>query len=171
MIWLSLWAISDAITTSMKFHQRVPLAQRIARWTSNPKVLGSIPRWDGYLKLCQWDFHRKDFMNPFQQASFLGVGVITCALHAQFCCMKRYPCTHLLLFCCWLASDRNKLVFVGTLYSCTLRPGLPFVCFSCPLVSEGLLSVYVLALVTSLLMLISSSLVFQHLSCLIDQAY
>ena len=24
----------------------VPLAQRIARWTSNPKVLGSIPRWD-----------------------------------------------------------------------------------------------------------------------------
>ena len=25
----------------------VPLAQRIARWTSNPKVLGSIPRWDG----------------------------------------------------------------------------------------------------------------------------
>ena len=26
---------------------QVPLAQRIARWTSNPKVLGSIPRWDG----------------------------------------------------------------------------------------------------------------------------
>ena len=26
--------------------QSVPLAQRIARWTSNPKVLGSIPRWD-----------------------------------------------------------------------------------------------------------------------------
>ena len=25
---------------------QVPLAQRIARWTSNPKVLGSIPRWD-----------------------------------------------------------------------------------------------------------------------------
>ena len=25
---------------------KVPLAQRIARWTSNPKVLGSIPRWD-----------------------------------------------------------------------------------------------------------------------------
>ena len=24
----------------------VPLAQRIARWTSNPKVLGSTPRWD-----------------------------------------------------------------------------------------------------------------------------
>ena len=49
----------------------VPLAQRIARWTSNPKVLGSIPRWDdnrvflGYLlkvmkkmnfgaKFCSW---------------------------------------------------------------------------------------------------------------------
>ena len=29
-----------------KVHQHVPLAQRIARWTSNPKVLGSIPRWD-----------------------------------------------------------------------------------------------------------------------------
>ena len=27
--------------------EQVPLAQRIARWTSNPKVLGSIPRWDG----------------------------------------------------------------------------------------------------------------------------
>ena len=26
----------------------VPLAQRIARWTSNPKVLGSIPRWDEF---------------------------------------------------------------------------------------------------------------------------
>ncbi len=24
----------------------VPLAQRIARWTSNPKVPGSIPGWD-----------------------------------------------------------------------------------------------------------------------------
>ena len=34
---------------SAKFFQQwpmVPLAQRIARWTSNPKVLGSIPRWD-----------------------------------------------------------------------------------------------------------------------------
>ena len=121
-------------------------------------------------------------MNPFQQASFLGVGVITCALHAQgrrfdpgrkqsvsVCRILLYE--EISLYCCWLASDRNKLVFVGTLYSCTLRHGLPFVCFSCPLVSEGLLSVYVLALVTSLLMLISSSLVFQHLSCLIDQAY
>ena len=27
-------------------YNHVPLAQRIARWTSNPKVLGSIPRWD-----------------------------------------------------------------------------------------------------------------------------
>ena len=25
---------------------KVPLAQWIARWTSNPKVLGSTPRWD-----------------------------------------------------------------------------------------------------------------------------
>ena len=31
------------------FHNHVPLAQRIARWTSNPKVLGSIPRWDDYI--------------------------------------------------------------------------------------------------------------------------
>ena len=36
---------------------KVPLAQRIARWTSNPKVLGSIPRWDGSFLLeidCLW---------------------------------------------------------------------------------------------------------------------
>ena len=26
---------------------RVPVAQRIARWTSNPKVVGSIPTRDG----------------------------------------------------------------------------------------------------------------------------
>ena len=26
----------------------VPLAQWIARWTSNPKVLGSTPRWDAW---------------------------------------------------------------------------------------------------------------------------
>ena len=31
----------------------VPLAQRIARWTSNPKVLGSIPRWDECFFLLQ----------------------------------------------------------------------------------------------------------------------
>ena len=29
-----------------QYYRHVPLAQRIARWTSNPKVLGSIPRWD-----------------------------------------------------------------------------------------------------------------------------
>ena len=35
------------IVARWKFsHAAVPLAQRIARWTSNPKVLGSIPRWD-----------------------------------------------------------------------------------------------------------------------------
>lgn len=32
--------------TRIPSHRHVPLAQRIARWTSNPKVLGSIPRWD-----------------------------------------------------------------------------------------------------------------------------
>ena len=42
----------------------VPLAQWIARWTSNPKVLGSTPRWDGTL----WS---------------VSVVVITSALHAE----------------------------------------------------------------------------------------
>ena len=37
---------SDAFIHTSQF-SGVPLAQRIARWTSNPKVLGSIPRWDG----------------------------------------------------------------------------------------------------------------------------
>ena len=36
-----------------KFLCGVPLAQRIARWTSNPKVLGSIPRWDECFFLLQ----------------------------------------------------------------------------------------------------------------------
>ena len=48
-----------------KYLSCVPLAQRIARWTSNPKVLGSIPRWDGDI---QW---------------FVSVVVITSALHAE----------------------------------------------------------------------------------------
>ena len=38
--------------------EHVPLAQRIARWTSNPKVLGSIPRWDEH-----------DFFPPFDYLS------------------------------------------------------------------------------------------------------
>ena len=42
----------------------VPLAQWIARWTSNPKVLGSTPRWDG----TYWS---------------VSVVVITSALHAE----------------------------------------------------------------------------------------
>ena len=42
----------------------VPLAQWIAHWTSNPKVLGSTPRWDGTL----WS---------------VSVVVITSALHAE----------------------------------------------------------------------------------------
>ena len=33
----------------------VPLAQRIARWTSNPKVLGSIPRWDVHFCLTKYN--------------------------------------------------------------------------------------------------------------------
>ena len=62
----------------------VPLAQRIARWTSNPKVLGSTPRWDDDFFL----FSRLlcDMALPEVQArisSFLSVAVITCASHAQ----------------------------------------------------------------------------------------
>ena len=38
-------------TVPFKFAGSVPLAQRIARWTSNPKVLGSIPRWDDNFSL------------------------------------------------------------------------------------------------------------------------
>ena len=34
--------------TPTTYYSGVPLAQRIARWTSNPKVLGSIPRWDDF---------------------------------------------------------------------------------------------------------------------------
>ena len=34
-----------------QYYRHVPLAQRIARWTSNPKVLGSIPRWDDFFFL------------------------------------------------------------------------------------------------------------------------
>ena len=69
--------------------QTVPLAQRIARWTSNPKVLGSIPRWD------DCDFCRLSVLirTPLMfctanipdshNSSFLSVAVITCASHAQ----------------------------------------------------------------------------------------
>ncbi len=38
---------SGCIAFHVRWNINVPLAQRIARWTSNPKVLGSIPRWDG----------------------------------------------------------------------------------------------------------------------------
>ena len=55
----------------------VPLAQRIARWTSNPKVLGSIPRWDD----CVFCFSSSP--GSMFLISFLSVAVITCALHAQ----------------------------------------------------------------------------------------
>ena len=51
-------------TYSNPWFYYVPLAQRIARWTSNPKVLGSIPRWDDKCWSC-------------------GVVVITSALHAE----------------------------------------------------------------------------------------
>ena len=52
----NIWALLKLFTPANRLFQRksrlkhvaVPLAQRIARWTSNPKVLGSIPRWDVY---------------------------------------------------------------------------------------------------------------------------
>ena len=62
----------------------VPLAQWIARWTSNPKVLGSTPRWDDDFFLFSWLLC--DMALPEVQArisSFLSVAVITCASHAQ----------------------------------------------------------------------------------------
>lgn len=40
------------VVASLWIGHKVPLAQRIARWTSNPKVLGSIPRWDDYPSFC-----------------------------------------------------------------------------------------------------------------------
>ena len=52
--------------TQLKIHlymEPVPLAQRIARWTSNPKVLGSIPRWDEeifFIKIV-WEASIDDF--------------------------------------------------------------------------------------------------------------
>ena len=62
----------------------VPLAQWIARWTSNPKVLGSTPRWDDDFFLLSRLLC--DLAPPEVQAkisSFLSVAVITCASHAQ----------------------------------------------------------------------------------------
>ena len=65
----------------------VPLAQWIARWTSNPKVLGSTPRWDdGFFAffllfgpLCDMAFTEHQSC----LCGFLSVAVITCASHAQ----------------------------------------------------------------------------------------
>ena len=62
----------------------VPLAQWIARWTSNPKVLGSTPRWDDDIFSFFWP--PGDIAPPEHQtniSSFLSVAVITCASHAQ----------------------------------------------------------------------------------------
>ena len=66
-----------------QYYRHVPLAQRIARWTSNPKVLGSIPRWDETffsLFLC---FQYMLTLWSNTEISFLSVVVITCASHAQ----------------------------------------------------------------------------------------
>ena len=48
------------------FSYQVPLAQRIARWTSNPKVLGSIPRWDANIAfwLTFLGYQNMEFPNP-----------------------------------------------------------------------------------------------------------
>ena len=47
LLFCSLFFISDVNRDHkcVPAPQHDPLAQRIARWTSNPKVLGSIPRW------------------------------------------------------------------------------------------------------------------------------
>ena len=75
-------AESDGLILTL-YHSGVPLAQRIARWTSNPKVLGSIPRWDETffsLFLC---FQYMLTLWSNTEISFLSVVVITCASHAQ----------------------------------------------------------------------------------------
>ena len=58
----------------------VPLAQRIARWTSNPKVLGSIPRWDGSFLLeidCLWPDGRVVFFARLGQLPcFFGLSIL-----------------------------------------------------------------------------------------------
>ena len=63
----------------------VPLAQWIARWTSNPKVLGSTPRWDdnffSLFSQSACDMEAKE--QPTNITSFHSVAVITCASHAQ----------------------------------------------------------------------------------------
>ena len=74
----------------------VPLAQRIARWTSNPKVLGSIPRWDETFvglreAIFRWDaFNHRSLLLAMSDewltlllCCFVSVVVITCASHAQ----------------------------------------------------------------------------------------
>ena len=60
-----------------------PLAQRIARWTSNPKVLGSIPRWDDLFCPCCSHHLREEDNATSRHGCFVSVVVITCASHAQ----------------------------------------------------------------------------------------
>ena len=61
----------------------VPLAQWIARWTSNPKVLGSTPRWDDrFLHFVQF-FYLGILDQLSEVYGFHSVAVITCASHAQ----------------------------------------------------------------------------------------
>ena len=61
----------------------VPVAQWIARWTSNPQVLGSTPRWDDrflhFVQFFYWGI--KDQLSEVH--GFHSVAVITCASHAQ----------------------------------------------------------------------------------------
>ena len=61
----------------------VPLAQWIARWTSNPKVLGSTPRWDEDIFLQEWFGGQGASVVVALPSGFLSVAVITCASHAQ----------------------------------------------------------------------------------------
>ena len=76
-------AVRKRTILSSQWVSGVPLAQWIARWTSNPKVLGSTPRWDDrFLRFVQFSY-----LGIIDQLSevygFHSVAVITCASHAQ----------------------------------------------------------------------------------------
>ena len=81
---LNIEAESYCVTPTI-YYCGVPLAQRIARWTSNPKVLGSTPRWDdnffSLFSQSACDMEAKE--QPTNITSFHSVAVITCASHAQ----------------------------------------------------------------------------------------
>ena len=87
----------------------VPLAQWIARWTSNPKVLGSTPRWDEDIFLQEWFGGQGASVVVALPSGFLSVAVITCASHAQgrrFEPGRKHPC---------FASSASRAFVVGAM--------------------------------------------------------